>query len=640
VDQTRRDQERRWEKEEQERREALAEKERKQFKKARKLLRAGHGLEAELAFRSYLGEFSETANVDLGLGLALSIQRKWVDAQRVFERVIHLNNDDPTAHKMLASILVWEGRYRDAEPEWRELIRLNPTDEDPHDNLGTELLYDQLYADAEVEFRHAVQLNPKSVYAHSNLAWTLAEQKRFGEAAAEYRQTFSFQPRVSDWPTSLGIVLSLQKQYFESESAFRDAVRLDPKNPRLHEFLGDSLDLQGKYEAAEAELRKAIRLNQADSNLHVALAITLSHEVADAEAENEFREAIQRNPGGYKGYQGWGEMLFMDGRYKDAEFASRYAVSLNNKEVQPHIDLARALERQGDVEGAMTEYSEAHRLQPDETYAEENLKRLTESKATKTEISACQHLLVGLHHQVSDTQDALRRVSRSSQVDASQRDEWVRETQAVTQDAVQRGRDMMFGGVLDFLDARFDKQLADTNRQIQTTIDSITNETRKNRREQLNSTIKALQQQRTEIRRSQELVSRRGRDARDFIETVNWANSKPDDLQKALEGSYLIIQQLLENDSVKKVLKLGEAFGKTATSRSLPDIATYSKSVLDSGYDVSVEAVSIKRIQQLDTNTENYLTSVRELSQRMERLFAQIKTVEEWLSAEQQRGGQ
>jgi len=241
------------------------------------------------------------------------------------------------------------------------------------------------------------------------------------------------------------------------------------------------------------------------------------------------------------------------------------------------------------------------------------------ARQAEADQQARQEAVRKLRTQVKGIQEALRRLDKSAQLDASERKQWEEETKQAFQNAWNRGQSMLIDETIGVLGKGFDLQLKDANKEIRKAVDKLAGEIDPARRERLHAAIKLLGKQRDEIQTAQQTVHQSLKEAKQISDTADWAKSKSGDMEKSLRGVYDIVKMTLGDPKVQKALKIG---GKYAAG------AGYAQSIADSAYDVTAEIVSWKRINQLNRNSEEYLKAVGKLKEKMEEVVGKIKALE------------
>ena len=255
-----------------------------------------HALEARIAV---LGEgHPDTLNSLENLGMVLSGQGKYKDAEVVYRRVLQLREkflgpnhpDTIDSISNLALILSRQGRYNEAEIMHRKDVEeservLGDTHADTLtaiNNLGLALERLGKYEEAEAMHRKALAGREK-ILQHEhietldsvrNLALVLQKQGSLEVAKAMCERALDGHEKHCghDHPAtlmcidSLGSVLQAQGKFEEAEVMHRSALegyekRQWQEHPYMlasFGFLGCALSRQGKYEEAELMLRKAL----------------------------------------------------------------------------------------------------------------------------------------------------------------------------------------------------------------------------------------------------------------------------------------------------------------------------------------------------------------------------------------------
>ncbi len=230
--------------------------------------------------------------------------------------------------------------------------------------------------------------------------------------------------------------------------------------------------------------------------------------------------------------------------------------------------------------------------------AKDSARRATEKK------------LVSLRSRLQGTKDALRRLSKSIQLDAEQHKEW----EAVTNEAFANALDNLYGFSLDLTGHLLDSQLQTANAEIRSAVDKLAGETDLNRREQLHAVMRMMGKNKAEIKGGLDVIE--GMNSSSEIgDALKLAKSDTAAAEKAFEIAYMGLDNALNNPKIQTALKIGKQYGQ---------FATYSNYIVDSAYDVAAEAASWRRIKQLDTNSVAYLAAVKALSARMEDTVDQI----------------
>ena len=187
--------------------------------------------------------------------------------------------------------------------------------------------------------------------------------------------------------------------------------------------------------------------------------------------------------------------------------------------------------------------------------------------------------------QVAGIQNALRQLNKSMSLDASQRQEWEKASERASHEA----RWMAVSAVLDLVGARVDERISDTEGAL----------------------AKAIRQHRARLPLRAQLADLKR--LRTNVDRVH--------------GAYDVIKATHTIDDVTSPREalLGDiwTFGERVGVITVP--ATAAKSLLDATYLVWVQADSVLRIKQINSNQDRYLAALRVLKVRMEAAVAASK---------------
>jgi Flp pilus assembly protein TadD len=136
----------------------------------------------------------ETAETYYALGLRLSGEQRYPDAEKAYRQAIELRPDWNWAHSGLGILLQSVGRMKEAEAAIRQAVTLDPRWSRAHNDLAILLRITGRLEEAEVEAKRALELDPNSVATHNNYGNLLVALKRYDEAEAAYRRAIDTEP--------------------------------------------------------------------------------------------------------------------------------------------------------------------------------------------------------------------------------------------------------------------------------------------------------------------------------------------------------------------------------------------------------------------------------------------------------------
>ena len=265
------------------------------------------------------------------------------DAVTLTEQSLALNPGNAEAHNTLALALQRQGRIDEALLHLNESARLAPTLSVTRNNLGVIAFRLGRLEEAEQRYREAIALNTSYAEAHRNLGLVFQQRGQVDNAAAEFELALSLDPSSVEAHADLGTARMRQGRVDDAVREYAEAVKMMPELADLRVNFGLALERANRPADAEAQYREAIRLRPEDSKTLYRLANSLSSTGKNPEAVTYYRRALALEPG-----------------------AQAAAI---------HNDLGVALATSGDLKGAIAEFREALRLDPDLQDAKDNLRR-------------------------------------------------------------------------------------------------------------------------------------------------------------------------------------------------------------------------------------------------------------------------
>ncbi len=275
-------------------------------------------------------------------------------AERIFEKIVQLDEKNFIAHNNLGIISFNKGMALDAEEEYKTAIDLamdyndsayrngsalekkGKLDEakklyesaietslrvaDFHYNLGILLHNEKKYKESEHEYRQSIEeyveyaealtktkilgsgkisdekilnVNLGLADAHYNLALLLYEQKKYGNAEKEYRKTIDI---VVDYAEELTKkkILTVDKKEMSDDMEER-ILQSDTRLLDAHYNLGLLFHEQENLDKAEKEYKKVIELNPRYEDAHYNLGVLFQQQRKYEKAKKEYMETLRIN---------------------------------------------------------------------------------------------------------------------------------------------------------------------------------------------------------------------------------------------------------------------------------------------------------------------------------------------------------
>lgn len=169
-----------------------------------------------------------------------------------------------------------------------------------------------------------------------------------------------------------GLTYLNERQPTPALVAFREAVTINPAEPRYRDSLGLLLLDLGQIDQALAELRKALELDPrfADGHFHLGVTLAESRRWEDAIKSYQTAIALPTLTVPELAHNSLGMALYNLKRYREAETALRYAISLNPELQAAYYNLGLVLIGENRKEEAKAVFREARKLGPDSPFGQ------------------------------------------------------------------------------------------------------------------------------------------------------------------------------------------------------------------------------------------------------------------------------
>ncbi len=198
---------------------------------------------------------------------------------------------------------------------------------------------------------------------------------RFDEAAQQFLVGLRFSPDDEKGHYNLASVLLHQSKVEEGARHLEQALRLDPRNSDFHSDYGYALELRGRRDEALAEYTAALRLNPKSALVHYNYAMFLVREGKTKEAAGQFENALEIEPKYADAHYDFGNLLYEKRDLEGAKFHYLAAARIAPRRAIVHNMLGIIFLRQGQTSQAILQFAEALELDPNDSYAAENLRR-------------------------------------------------------------------------------------------------------------------------------------------------------------------------------------------------------------------------------------------------------------------------
>lgn len=155
-----------------------------------------------------------------------------------------------------------------------------------------------------------------------------------------------------------------------SISHFRKAIKLYESFPQAYTLVGTAYLEKKDWKEAEKALERATSLDPKSSEAYLALGAVFNQTKEYPRAETALLRGLELNPDAPGGHYELAKTYWELGRWQEAAPHIRKAVSLTPDLASPHVLLGNILLRERNAQGAIHEYLEYLRLDPNGPMAE------------------------------------------------------------------------------------------------------------------------------------------------------------------------------------------------------------------------------------------------------------------------------
>jgi protein O-GlcNAc transferase len=281
------------------------------------------------------------------------------------------------ARLMLGSLAMEAGDRTESIAQLGEAVKLRPRSAEAHNALGEAYSAFGEGQAARGEFERATALDPRHAQAHANLGALLLQQGETQMAASHLDTAIRLFGRKPDaaYPLYLRAKISSgQRNAAKAAGDLEQAVALRPDFAEAWSDLGEARKLLFDDEDALAAFRKAVALSPEDAVAQTRLGSKLLDAGLTGEAVPHLQEAVRLDPKNQSALNALLLALRRDGQAAQADAVKQRLTELlreRDQADQTHVaaielnNRGAALEKAGDVRGALEKYRGALEMFPE-----------------------------------------------------------------------------------------------------------------------------------------------------------------------------------------------------------------------------------------------------------------------------------
>lgn len=298
------------------------------------------------------------------------------EATTMLREVVAAHPNDADARTLLGTTLALRGIRSESIEQLTEVVRLRPHSASAYNKLGMVLSRFLEVKDAREAFEKALELEPNLVEARVNLALLLAQAGEFEPAAENLDRAIRLQgdTRPAAYSHYLRARIWIgQKEMGKAASELEIAVKLRPDYAEAWSDLGGIRRIEGDPKGAQQALEQAVALKPDDEKAQYRLGLQYLESRQPHKAVDCFNKALQQDPEDRAILYNLALALRRDGQESEAKRVddrlshlaqTRNKVDATGIAIGDLNDAGMALEKVGDIRGAMEKYRAALDLDP------------------------------------------------------------------------------------------------------------------------------------------------------------------------------------------------------------------------------------------------------------------------------------
>ncbi len=163
-------------------------------------------------------------------GIALQNQRRFVDAERLYQSVLRENPQHPDALNLMGVLAIEAGQNKIAFDYHSKAVALEPGIAMYRNNLGNTLIICSRSEEAVPHLRKAVQIDPRYAEAWCNLGKAFRMLGDTEEAAKNFSRALAIDPAFVRAKTGMAEIASETGLFEEAMAQFQNILSLEPRN--------------------------------------------------------------------------------------------------------------------------------------------------------------------------------------------------------------------------------------------------------------------------------------------------------------------------------------------------------------------------------------------------------------------------
>jgi tetratricopeptide (TPR) repeat protein len=348
--------------------------------------------------------------------------RNFQGAREQVDLLLKKRPDDPAVHTLASSLLALQGKIPEAIAEAQKAIALSPTRWEYYLSLAQLQQMNLEFDAAESSLKKVIELNPKTMQARLVLGNFYQSQRRFDEAEKQFRGAQALDQNSLDPRKALAGLYLIEGKKADAEEVLEQAKRDMPHNPDCFLALSDFYYTTGDIDKSVTEYRSLYQERPGDLQVKEKYIQLLIQTKRFDEAGILDNEILKSNPKDDGALIYRSQMQINSGDFNDAAQTLQAVVSDSPNNMQAHYALGVGLQRQGNLDRAVSEWREALRLNPSFLEAQRSIADVAMLQGDMTTLEDAANQMIRLQPASPDgyALRALANINRKHYVEAEQ----------------------------------------------------------------------------------------------------------------------------------------------------------------------------------------------------------------------------
>lgn len=294
------------------------------------------------------------------------------DAQALLEHAVTISPDNEWYWLSLAECYEQIKEYARLENVFDALIRINPEKPEYYFDKGKTYFLEKKYDDALKAYNKLQQMNglDDNVLAAKQKIYLI--QGKLDLAVADLNQVIANNPAQVRYYLLLAEIYNSNGYPDKAFKALQDAEKIDPNNGQLHLALADIYRDKKNADGCFNELKLAFAIPDLDIGQKIKIVMGYVPKFPDANAKMcaliLSRILTEAHPTDSRSFAVYGDMLYQNDQYKDAEDAYKKSIMLDGNNYEVHEQLVRIELGNNEIDNAIKDGQDALSLFPNQAW--------------------------------------------------------------------------------------------------------------------------------------------------------------------------------------------------------------------------------------------------------------------------------